>query len=91
MWMFFSATAVAAALLNVIWTVKGKEAKWFRYVSLSFTAFTLCAFYSADARWVLNEDWSALADVTPTMSKILWACTLVSVALNSVSLFRKIC
>lgn len=46
---------------------------WFRFISLSLTALTLCAFYSADAKWVLNEDWSALMDVVPTLSKTLWA------------------
>ena len=56
MWLFFGAIAVAAALLNVIWTIRGREAKWFRFISLSFTAFTLCAFYGAGAEWVVNED-----------------------------------
>lgn len=89
MWLFFSMTAAVTALLNVIWTVKGKESKWLMFISLSFTALTLCAFYSADARWVIDEDWSALADVTPITSRSLWVCTAVSIVINSVSLLRK--
>lgn len=88
MWLFFGIIAAAAAVLNVIWTIKGGEARWFRFISLSFTAFTLCAFYSADAKWVLSEDWSALLDVTPVMSKALWIGTVISIVINSVSLFK---
>lgn len=89
MWIYFSAIAIAAALLNVVWAVKGRKAKWFRFISLSFTALTLCAFYSANAGWVMNENWSALVDVTPAMSKALWVCTVASVVINGVSLFKK--
>lgn len=89
MWILFSIIAIVTALLNVIWTLKGKETKWFMFISLSFTALTLCAFYSANAQWVNHEDWSALADVVPTMSKSLWTCTIASIVINSVSLFKK--
>ena len=88
MWMFFGTIAIVTALLNMIWTAKGKNAKWFRFISLSFTALTLCAFYSANAKWMVNEDWSALSDVTPATAKSLWVCTIVSIAINSVSLFK---
>lgn len=89
MWLFFSTIAIVTALFNVIWTVRGKEAKWFRFISVSFTALTICAFYSADANWVSDKDWSALLDVVPTMAKALWACTIASIVINSVSLFKK--
>lgn len=89
MWILFSIIAIVTALLNVIWALKGKETKWFMFISLSFTALTLCAFYSANAQWVIHEDWSALADVVPTMSKSLWVCTIASVVINSVALFKK--
>lgn len=90
MWIFFSGIAMIAALCNLIWTAKGKEAKRFMFISLSFTALTLCAFYSADAKWVIEEDWGALADVTPMTSKALWVCTVASVGVNSVSLFQRV-
>lgn len=89
MWLFFSAIAIATAFLNVIRTIKGKEARHFMFFSLSFTALTLCAFYSANASRVINEDWSSLSDVAPVISRSLWICTIASVVINSVSFFRK--
>lgn len=89
MWMILGVAAIVTAICNVSWTVKGKDAKWFQFASLSLTALTLCAFYSMDAQWILNEDWSALMDVTPTASKVLWGLTIISILMNSVSTFQK--
>ena len=89
MWILLGAAAIVTAILNVIWRVRNQEAKWFRFTSLSLTALTLCAFYSANANWVLKEDWSALTDVAPTMSKALWVLTIASILINSISLFKK--
>ncbi|MDD5954671.1 MAG: hypothetical protein PUD38_05645 [Firmicutes bacterium] len=88
LWFVFGMGAIIAAILNIIWTVKGKDAKWFRFISLSLTALTLCAFYSQGAIWVLHEDWGALEDVVPAMSRGLWGLTLISIALNSFSLMK---
>lgn len=89
MWLFFGITAIIAAILNVIWTLRHREAKWFRFLSLSLTVFTVCSFYAQAAHWVLAEDWSALMDVLPTTSNMLWSLTVTSVAINSISLFKK--
>ena len=89
MWLFFGITAIITAILNVIWTLRHREAKWFRFLSLSLTAFTVCSFYAQAAHWVLAEDWSALMDVLPTTSNMLWSLTVTSVAMNSISLFKK--
>lgn len=89
MWMVLGVAAIITAILNVVWSIKNQDAKWFRFISLSLTALTLCAFYSVDAKWVLNEDWYALMDVVPTMSKALWVLTIVSILINSTSLFKK--
>lgn len=89
MWLFFGIAAIITAILNVIWTLTHREAKWFRFLSLSFTVFTLCSFYAQAAHWVLVEDWSALMDVLPTTSNILWFLTVASVTINSFSLFKK--
>ena len=66
-----------------------KNEKWFRFAALSFTALTVCSFYSDGAMRVLNEDWGGLMDIMPTMSKALWVCVGISILLNSVSLFRE--
>jgi len=89
MWMIFGGIAIITALLNVIWLSRNKDPKWFRFASLSFTALTLCAFYNANAKWVINEDWSALMDVTPTVARYLWVCTIASILINGTSLFKK--
>ena len=88
-WLFFGITAIITAILNIIWTLRHREAKWFRFSSLAFTVFTLCAFYAQAAHWVLVEDWGALMDVLPSTSNVLWFLTTASVVINSVSLFKK--
>ena len=89
MWLLFGIIAMITAILNVIWTVRNRDAKWFRFVSVSFTALTLCAFYSQANHWAILGDSSALLDVMPTLSKVLWFLTIASVIINSISLFRK--
>lgn len=89
MWVIFGLSAIAAAILNLRFWYLGKEPKWFRFLSLSLTALTVCAMYSADAQWVIQEDWSALMDVVPTMSKYLWGLVIASIALNSITLIRR--
>lgn len=89
MWMILGVATIITTILNVVWSMRNREAEWFRFISLSLTALTLCAFYSKNEKWVLNEDWSALMDVVPTMSKALWVLTIVSILINSISLFKK--
>ena len=89
MWIFWGIAAIITAIFNVIWTLRNKDAKWFRFISLSLTALTLCAEYTLVAKWVLHEDWSALMDVVPTMSRTLWVLVIGSILINSVSLFKK--
>ena len=89
MWLFFGITAIITAILNVIWTLRHCEAKWFRFLSMSLTVFTVCSFYTQAAQWVLAEDWSALMDVLPAASNMLWPLTVTSAVINSISLFKK--
>lgn len=89
LWMIFGISAIITAILNMMWTLMYREAKWFRFLSLTFTVFTVCAFYADAAQWVLEEDWDALMDVLPMTSNMLWTLTVASVALNGISLFRK--
>ena len=90
MWLLFGIAAIITALLNLAWTLRKRDPKWFRFISLACTAFTLCAFYTQTKGWALREDWSALMDVVPTLSNILWFLTITSVAVNSISLFQKL-
>ena len=89
MWLLFGTIAIVTALLNIAWSARDKDPRWFRYTSLSFSALTICTFYSQSAQWVAHEDWAALADVVPTMSKWVWICATASILINSISLFRQ--
>ena len=89
MWLFLGVAAIITAGLNLIWTIRDQDAKWFRFISLSLTALTLCAEYSLVEKWVSKEDWSALMDVVPGMSKTLLVLTIASILINSISLFKK--
>ena len=89
MWLFLGIAAIITAGLNLIWTIRDQDAKWFRFISLSLTALTLCAEYSLVEKWVLKEDWSALMDVVPGMSKTLLVLTIASILINGISLFKK--
>lgn len=87
-WALFGIAAIVTACLNVVWTIKRKDAKWFRFSSLSLTALTLCAFHSQTERWVEIGDWAALQDVTIGMSGALWFLTIASILINGISLFK---
>ena len=80
--------AIIFAVLNIGFTFKKKNAELYRFLSLSFTALTVCAFYSSAARDVAEKDWSALMDTVPTISPVLWALVILSIIINSVSLFK---
>ena len=84
MWLFFGISAIIFTGFNLIYSFKNKNEKWFRFAALSFTALTVCSFYSDGAMRVLNEDWGGLMDIMPTMSKALWVCVGISILLNSV-------
>ncbi len=88
MWILFGSISIITAILNLIFTFKNKNASWFRFISISFTALTLCAFYNLDKEFVLKENWVALMDVVPTLSKTLWILTIASILINSISLFK---
>ena len=89
MWLLLGIGAIITATLNIIWLILNKDPQLLRFISLSLTALTVCSFYSMDAKWVINEDWAALMDVTPNMSKILWVLTVISILINSISLLKK--
>ncbi len=88
MWMVLGIGAIVFAVLNLAWSFRNRNADRFRFASLALTALTLCAFYSDGAGRVAAEDWGGLMDIMPTMSKTLWMCTIISILLNSVSLFK---
>jgi len=89
LWIVFGIAAIITAIANILCVMLHRETKWFCFASLALTALTLCAFYGLAARLVLSEDWSVALDVIPVLSKPLWFLTIVSILLNSFSLFIK--
>lgn len=89
MWIFFGFSAILTAILNIAWWALGREAKLFRFLSLSLTALTVCTFYAQAAAWTGKEDWSALTDVLPGVSVWLWFLTIASIFINALSLIPK--
>ena len=89
MWLLLGVSAIIFTTLNLVWSFKNKNAKWFRFGALALTALTMCSFYSDEAMRVVKEDWGGLMDIMPSMSKALWVCVIISVLLNSISLFRE--
>ncbi len=89
MWIVLGAGAIIFAALNVIWMLRSKSAKWFRFISLSLTVLTICAFYADGASRVLNNDLSGLMDIMPTMSKMLWVGSIASILINAISLIKE--
>lgn len=90
MWLIFGLAAIVTAALNLICCFTGKEAKYFRFASLSLTALTMCAMYSMVNNWVFQEYWSALMDVVPAMTRLLWLLVIASILINGVSFFVNI-
>lgn len=86
MWLIFGTCAIITALLNIM-NYKNR-ADIFRFLSLTFTSLTVCAFYADGARRVIREDWSGLMDTIPTISKALWVCVALSILINSISLIK---
>ena len=56
MWLFLGISAIIFTGFNLICSFKSKNAKWFRFGAISFTALTVCSFYSDEAMRVLNEE-----------------------------------
>ena len=80
---------IILGLVAIVFIVIRNQHVWLGYISLAFTALTVCAFYQNAANFVAQEDFSALMDIVPTMSKILWVCTIISIVINSISLFKR--
>lgn len=86
MWIILGLVAIVFMVLNIV--IRNQHG-WLGYISLAFTALTVCAFYQNAANFVAQEDFSALMDIVPTMSKILWVCTFISIVINSIFLFKR--
>lgn len=82
MWLMLGILSIICTFVNICMCIVKKENKYFMICALSFTSLTICSFYSKISEWILKEDWSAIIDVHPTMGKVLWILTILSIILN---------
>ena len=87
MWLVLGILAIGATFLNLYRYRTGKDYRLAMAMGLSFTALTLNAYNSDVAQWVVDEDWSSLLDVAPTMASALWVLTIISILLNITPIF----
>ncbi len=83
MWIAFGLIALVLTVGNVL-TVK-KDGRWVGFlplVAVSFTLLMLLLLYGIAAEWVVQEDWTALADVLPSMRWLLTGLVAVSLVVN---------
>ena len=88
MWLVTGVAAILFAVLNLVWSFRNKDAKWFRFLSMALTCLTLWDFYRDGAFRIVNNDIDGLMDIMPTASKALLVCTIGSILINAISLFR---
>lgn len=80
--MFFAAA-------NVIAWLHGKDPTKYRFLSMAFTSLTIFAFYNMGAEFLAKGDFSGAQDVIPTISNTLFICTLASIIINGITLFKR--
>ena len=86
--LIFGIVAILFALLNIYSYLRKKNNRWYGFISLSMTALTASALYSAEASRVIDEDWIGLMDIMPVMSKFLWICVISSIVINFIPLLN---
>ena len=82
--------AIIATCINLYMYGTGKDYKMAMAMGLSFTALTIVADYSMVSNWVKVEDWGSLLDVVPTMEKVLWFLTSISILLNIIPMLLEL-
>lgn len=77
-------------IINFYKISNDKLRHWPIYVILgfSFPILTLVSEYALVRKWVIEEDWSALMDVIPTMYYALIIFVIAMILLNSLSLYK---
>lgn len=82
MLFLFPTIAFIATLVNWTLVITKKPFHWAMGIALAFTALTVCAQLQMIVEWIVAEDWTALLDVAPTMTNVLWGASIVSIVVN---------
>lgn len=89
MWLVFGILAVIFAILNLVFAFKGKEAKYFRFVSMALTIITLWVALKEELNLFFIKDFAALEDTAPTLINGLFVCSAGSILINGITLFKE--
>lgn len=89
MWFVFGVLAVIFAILNLVFAFKGKEAKYFRFMSMALTIITVWVAFKYELNLFFIKDFAALEDTAPTLINGLFVCSAGSIVINSITLFKE--
>ena len=80
--------AIFFAIKNIIAWTHGKDPQKYRFLSLTFTSLTIFSFYYMGAEFLSKGDIAGALDVVPTISESLFFCTIASIIINGITLFK---
>ena len=83
--LVFGLISIIATILNVVFTLAGRDSRIFMFAGLSFTALTLCASYVGDLQIVASMGMDRDLMFTP----LLFGPTILSILMNGIGLFGK--
>lgn len=86
MWIILGILALLFLILGFL--INDKKALIFIFLSLSFTILTIGFLYSMETSRLLEKDISGMLDLMPTMTKIIWIGSFLSIILNGISLYK---
>ena len=82
MWFIFGLISIIATGVNIYLFSRNKDYKLAMAIALATTALTVLILYSNVADLLVEEDWTSLLDVVPTMSSLLDFLVTTSILLN---------
>lgn len=89
MGIIFGLIAIFFAVKNILGWLNGKDPSRDRFLSMAFTCLAIFGFYNMGANFLIKEDIAGALDVIPTIRGTLFACTLGSILINGVTIFKK--
>lgn len=89
MGIIFGLIAIFFAVKNIWGWLNGKDPSKDCFLSMAFTCLAIFSFYNMGANFLIKEDIAGALDVIPTIRGTLLACTLGSILINGVTIFKK--
>lgn len=89
MGIIFGLIAIFFATKNVLAWSRGLDSSRDCFLSMAFTCLAIFSFYNMGANFLIKEDIAGALDVIPTIRGTLLVCTLGSILVNGLTLFKK--